>query len=75
MVFKQGKANVAGQHARRAASEGHTVLVFRVDMPRNSIEGHPISGIAEQIEAVEAEGWRLDRLGSLGDHGIALFRR
>lgn len=73
-IIKQAKANIAGQHAARARDEGRTVLVFRVDMPRNSIEGTPISGIAEQIEAVEREGWQLDRLGSLGDHGVALFR-
>ena len=76
MAFmKQAKATMAGQHAARARDEGHIVLMFRVDMPRNSIEGTPVSGIAEQIEAVEAQGWRLDRLGSLGDHGVALFRR
>lgn len=74
-VFKQAKAELAGQHAARAAAEGRTVLVFKIDLPRTAVEGTPISGVAEQIEAVEAQGWRLERLGSLGDHGIALFRR
>jgi hypothetical protein len=74
-IFTDVKATTAGKHAVRARDEGRTVLVFRVNMPRNTTEGTPISGIAEQIEAVEAEGWRLDRLGDLDGKGVALFRR
>lgn len=74
--IKEAKANVAGNHAARARDEGRQVLVFLVDVPRSASQGSPISGVAEQIEAVEAEGWRLDHLAAK-DAGsmVALFRR
>lgn len=73
--IKQAKANVATQHAQRAREEGHSTLVIRMDVPRNTIEGHPISGLAEQIEAVEACGWELKWLSFLSDgKGIATYR-
>jgi hypothetical protein len=75
-IFKDAKAKVAGDHARRSAEEGHAVLVFLINVPRTTPEGTPVSGVAEQIESVEAEGWRLQSL-SAKDAGsmIALFRR
>jgi hypothetical protein len=74
--IKDMKADTAAKHARRAAEEGRTVLVFLVDVPRAAGEGKPVSGVAEQIEAVEAQGWQLQSLGAR-DAGsmIALFRR
>lgn len=75
-IIKQTKANVATHHAQRAYDEGHTTLVIRMDVPRSTIEGHPISGLAEQIEAVEAVGWELKWLSFLSDgKGIATYRR
>jgi len=77
MAFlKNMKADIAAKHAARAAGEGRTVLVFLVDVPKAAGEGQPVSGVAEQIEAIEAAGWRLDSLGAR-DAGsmIALFRR
>jgi hypothetical protein len=75
-LLKDSRAKTAAHHANRAAAEGHTVLVFLINVPRNAIEGQPISGVAEQIEAVEAEGWRLASLNAK-DAGsmVALFRR
>lgn len=73
-MFKEGKAELAAKHASRALQEGHRVLVFRIDIPRNTIEGTPVSGVAEQIEAIEGQGWVLDRIGDLNGIGIAVFK-
>lgn len=77
--MKDVKADLARKHAHRAAEEGHAVLTFRLDVPIASVEGAPISGLAEQIEAIEAEGWHLDHMsflpGRKAYEGIALFRR
>jgi hypothetical protein len=70
------KAQQAAKHATRAATEGRTVFVLLVNVPKLAAEGQPVSGVAEQVEAVEAAGWRLHSL-SARDAGsmVALFRR
>lgn len=72
--LKEAKATIAAKHATRALEEGRSVLLFNMDVPRNKVEGTPVSGVAEQIEAIEAVGWYLDRM-SFSDGGYFLFRR
>jgi len=58
--IKTMKENTAHQEAARAAAEGHSVFVFKFDMPNlNSAITSSVSGAAEAIEAIEAEGWAL----------------
>lgn len=74
--LKEGRAKVAAQHAARSRDEGHKALVFLVNVPAGTAEGTPVSGVAEQIEAVEAEGWYLASLNGFNAKSmIALFRR
>jgi hypothetical protein len=77
MAFlKEARAKVAAQHAARAREEGRTVLVFLVNVPLGTAEGTPVSGVAEQIEAVEAQGWYLASLNGFNAKSmVALFRR
>lgn len=80
-IIKSAKVNAIGEAAREAVSEGRKVFACRVNegVWKSAYSG-PMSGVAEQIEAVEAEGWSLDNMaavvgakseGSL----ILLFRR
>jgi hypothetical protein len=74
--LKEARAEVAAKHAKRAAEEGRRVLVFLINVPTGSAEGTPVSGVAEQIEAVEDQGWQLASLGAFSAKSmIALFRR
>ena len=77
MAFlKEGRAKVAAQHAERAREEGRSVLVFLLNVPMGTAEGTPISGVAEQIEAIEAQGWFLASLDGFNAKSmVALFRR
>jgi hypothetical protein len=58
--IKQAKQNVVAQDAERAAREGRTVFVPRLNTPATH---HGMSGVvpdwAEMIEAVESAGWHL----------------
>ncbi len=75
-TFRDTKAELSAKHARQAAEEGRTVMVLRLDVPRTTVEGAPISGMAEQIEAVEREGWRLHSLAATDAGSMAaVFRR
>ena len=49
--IKQAKAGAAGSHAARARDEGHSVLVYRYNVPATSsgFRG-PLDGAAEVIE-------------------------
>ena len=62
-------------HARTAAEQGRTVLVILLELPTRATVGQ-LSGVAEQLEQVEAAGWRLHSLAAR-DAGsmVALFRR
>lgn len=79
--IKGAKQESIGQHAARAVAEGRRVFVCRVNEGGWGGQwGGVLSGVAEQIEAVEAQGWRLDRASFLpgkGHHVSAymIFRR
>lgn len=61
--IKEAKANNMAGDAKRAAEEGRTVFVaqFRGAVSHSPSLSRPIGGVAEMIEAVEAEGWRVDQ--------------
>jgi hypothetical protein len=78
------KAQAAGNEARKAAEKGQQVLVYKfIEANTNSKATAPMTGIADQIEAVEAEGWTMYNMAvgegkTLGGERIAvvcLFRR
>ena len=80
-LIKQMKADSVAVEARRAATEGRTVFAPRLNTP---ITQHAFSGViagwAEMIEAIEAEGWRLDQWAVCTDQkdrpeAYPLFRR
>lgn len=78
---KDAKATAIGKEAARAVSEGRRVFVCRINQPiANSGFSGSLSGMAEQIEAIEAEGWSLDQSSFSHDHkghpsGFFVFRR
>ena len=58
--IKDAKAEAISKEAQRALDEGRTVFVCRVN--QGSLQSNysgSLSGVAEQIEAVEALGWKL----------------
>jgi hypothetical protein len=79
--IKGRKADSIGGQAERAVAEGRTVFTCRVNEGGwNDSWGGSLSGVAEQIEAVEAAGWHLDKASFLpgkGEHVSAflIFRR
>ncbi|MGW4567074.1 hypothetical protein ACWEN3_33330 [Streptomyces sp. NPDC004561] len=79
--IKEAKANAIKEHAQRAIAEGRTVFVCRVNQGalQSNFSG-PLSGVAEQIEAVEELGWQLDQASFSHDHkdhasAFLIFRR
>jgi hypothetical protein len=59
-LIKQAKVDTAASHARRAREEGRKVFVGRIRDEVLTYQGTgSISGAAEAVEAIEAEGWRL----------------
>ena len=79
-LMKTLKTTTATGDARRARAEGHTVYVHRFGMPTmNSSVSSSVPGAAEVIEAIEAEGWRLEHMAHNSEdraHGslVLLFR-
>lgn len=79
--IKDAKADAIKQHAQRAIEENHFVFVCRVNQGAlQSNWSGPLSGVAEQIEAVEALGWQLDQASFSHDHkdhasAFLIFRR
>jgi hypothetical protein len=75
MSWKDAKAEQTAKHATRALEEGRQILVFSLNLPAGMPEGAPISGVAEQIEAIEAVGWRFYQMFS-GEKRtmVAVFR-
>lgn len=74
-TFKDAKAQQTAKHATRALEEGRNILVFSINLPSVMPEGAPISGVAEQIEAIEATGWRLvDMFAGDKRAMVAIFR-
>ncbi len=58
--IKEAKQNVAKSHAERATSEGHSVFLYRFNVPLSSSGASgPVSGAAEVIETIEQAGWHL----------------
>ncbi|MYS22171.1 hypothetical protein GA0115240_138548 [Streptomyces sp. DvalAA-14] len=61
MGFINGaKANSAASDARKAIDAGQSVLVYKfIEANTNSRVTGPMLGIADQIQAVESQGWAL----------------
>lgn len=67
--IKDAKAEAISKEAQRALDEGRTVFVCRVN--QGSLQSNysgSLSGVAEQIEAIEAQGWQLDQASFSHDH-------
>lgn len=75
------RSETLAEHARRAYQQGHTVFTPFIDTNWKSIRwAAPVGGWAEQIEAIEAEGWHLEhwtvsRDGKDAPQAFPLFRR
>lgn len=80
-LIKDAKADVLGKDAARAREQGRTVFVARINMPvTGSGFSTSVSGAAEMIEAIEAEGWAYQDMSWTQDtkgrpEGYFLFRR
>lgn len=79
-LFKPPVDGMAKQ-AARAAAEGRSVFIvqFRGQVGHTAELSRPIGGVAEMIEAVEAQGWRVDHFTSVPYKDnmtvVCLFRR
>ncbi len=64
---KQAKAQSMARDAQRALSEGHQVFVVQIRgaIGHSPVLSRPIQDVAEQIEAIEAVGWRLSEFTSV----------
>jgi hypothetical protein len=61
-MIKNAKAAVISTEAQRAVDEGRTVFVCRINQGVTQIDwSGSLSGVAEQIEAIEKLGWQLDQ--------------
>lgn len=59
------KANMAGTEARKARERGQAVLVYKfIEANAGSKTTAPMNGMADQIQAVEEQGWRLDQMAA-----------
>ncbi|NJP71347.1 hypothetical protein [Streptomyces sp. C1-2] len=64
-IINDSKANMAGAEARKARERGQSVLVYKfIEANTNSKSTAPMTGMAEQIAAVEQQGWRLDQMAA-----------
>ncbi|MFE0889415.1 hypothetical protein ACFW4Q_10285 [Streptomyces rochei] len=84
--IKNAKVHGATDEARTAYAEGRAVLVYKIiEASGGSIDyTGPMTGVGEQIEAIEAEGWALANMATAesktlsGDERaglICIFRR
>ena len=82
--INNAKAGKATDEAKKAYAEGRYVLVYKfIEANKTSATTAPMTGVGEQIEAVEAEGWALANMAAaesktLGGERIGLvclFRR
>lgn len=82
--INNAKADVATQAAQKAYQEGRSVLTFKIIEANTSHRATGImTGIGEQIEAIEGQGWMLANMCAAegkalsGDRSalICLFRR
>lgn len=63
--INETKGNMAGAEAKKARERGQTVLVYKfIEANSNSRSTAPMTGMAEQIQAVEQQGWRLDQMAA-----------
>lgn len=76
-LVKDVKASTAAQHAARAAAEGRTTLLYRLNIPVSSGGASgPVTGAAEVIEAIERQRWQLWQMAydeSQSRHGAVLL--
>ena len=82
--LNDNKAAEAGKRAREARDNGDAVLVYKfIEAITNSKVTAPMTGMSNQIQAVEAEGWALVNMASAEGKAvtgervalICLFRR
>jgi len=80
-LIKDAKAATLAREAQRAIEEGRWVFICRINNPALSHQmSGSVSGVAEQIEAVERCGWWLHHMSYTQDkkggvEGYFLFRR
>jgi hypothetical protein len=82
--MNDAKAQEAGKRARQAYESGDQVLVYKfIEATTNSKATAPMTGIADQLQAVEAAGWTLANMAAAEGKAltgerialICLFRR
>jgi hypothetical protein len=80
-MIKDIKVSSAAEAAQKAARANRSVLVYRQNVPwsKSGWSGE-VGDMAEVIEAIEAQGWRLDHMaydGQQSSNGgcLLLFRR
>ncbi|WP_330459853.1 hypothetical protein OIB37_25080 [Streptomyces sp. NBC_00820] len=82
--INNAKAGLATDEARKAYEAGRTVLTYKIiEANAGSRTTSPMTGVGEQIEAIEAQGWTLSNMAAaesktLGGERVALiclFRR
>ena len=82
--INNAKANAATEAAQKAYEEGRQVLTFKIIEANTSHRTTGLmTGVGEQIEAIEAQGWMLTNMAAAegkaltGDRSalICLFRR
>ncbi|MFF3558672.1 hypothetical protein ACFYXS_01295 [Streptomyces sp. NPDC002574] len=77
--INNAKAGSAGAEAKKARENGQRVLAYKfIEANKNSMATGPMAGIAERIEAIEAEGWTLYNMAAgegkaLGGERIAVI--
>lgn len=82
--INDAKAQEAGNRARQAYDNGDYVLVYKfIEANTNSKATAPMTGMANQIQAVESNGWMLANMAAAEGKAltgervalICLFRR
>lgn len=82
--INNAKASTATEEARKAYAGGQAVLVYKfIEANKNSMATAPMTGIGEQIQAVESEGWTLANMAAAEGKAltgervalVCLFRR
>lgn len=60
--INRAKAGIAEQEAQHAVERGRKVFVFKfIEAITNSMATGPMTGLNDQIEAIESIGWHLDQ--------------
>ncbi|MFI6700306.1 hypothetical protein ACIBJC_15235 [Streptomyces sp. NPDC050509] len=82
--INDAKAQEAGKRARQAYDNGDFVLVYKfIEANATSKSTAPMTGVAEQIQAVESNGWMLSNMAAAEGKAltgervalVCLFRR